>query len=61
MLAASKVYQNIHIEELGEYHLKLFLLMLFNHLKLLSFNHLQLLFLAFNHLKLLFLFNHLQL
>ena len=32
-------------------HLKLFLLLLFNHLKLLSFIHLQLLRLLFNHLK----------
>ena len=45
---------------LGKNHLKLFLLLLFNHLKFSLFNHLQLLLLSFNQLKLLLLFNHLK-
>ena len=52
--------ENGIIIDAGKNHLKLFVLLLFNHLKLLSFNILQLLLLSFNHLKFLLLFNHLK-
>ena len=46
LLVIEEVWMNGCVKVRGKNHLKLFLLLLFNHLKLLSFNHLQLLLIS---------------